>query len=321
MRKILVAVQRDDEWSATLQAIRTDHYHMLHGRSDVVVKEDLDLLLKSPGGNLLTFEARVIRVTPGKGAALEVYERDERKPRGWRRERAGSCTMPFVPELDEGQTIKEFLTAPGEFDSGVHETLSVDTAERTTPDLSAPVASETDFAASPGPEPDRTETLSAEVALEPSSEGDPGEGGGAPEPDAASTVHARLHRLSVTEKQKAATTGDRVERGILARDNLKQVHLFVLKNPKVQDDEVLEYAKYAGLSPQALTYIAENARWMRSAQLRFTLVRNPQVPADVARRVIETLSVNEIRFLAKAEHVKSDVRLAARKALERKGLM
>lgn len=295
MRKILVAVKRDDEWSAVLHAIRTDHYHLLQGRSDVAIREDLDLLLKSPGGNLLTYEARVVRVTPGKGATLEVYERDERKPRGWRREVAGTSTTPFEPALDEGHTVREFEGAPGEFDSGVQEALQVDTSDKTAPDLA------------PGPMSEPVPPL--DVGGSPAAAETPG------------TLHGRLQKLTVAEKQKLALTAERAERGILVRDNLKQVHVCVLKNPKVQDDEVLEYSKYAGLSAQALTAIAENARWMRSPQLRFNLVRNPQVPADVARRVIETLSVNEVRFLAKAEHVKSDVRQAARKYLERKGLL
>lgn len=286
MRKILVVVKRDDEWSAVLQAIREDHYHLLAGRVDMSTSEEFDLLLKSPGGNLLTYEARVVRVTPGKGAALEVYAPDERKPRGWGRKVLEQVTRPIGPDdLDTGGTVKELVGAP-EFDSDLHQSLQVDTSDKTAPDVSA-----------------------SEVPVEPTEAG------------AANTAFARLQKLSVAEKQKLALSAERTERAILAHDNLKQVHVFVLKNPRVTDDEALEYVRYAGFSAQALTYVADNARWMRSSQLRFSLVKNPQVPGDVARRVIETLSVNEVRFLAKAEHVKSDVRQAARKHLEKKGLM
>jgi hypothetical protein len=286
MRKILVVVKRDDEWSAVLQAIREDHYHLLAGRVDVGTSEELDLLLKSPGGNLLTYEARVVRVTPGKGAALEVYAPDEKKPRGWSRKVLERVMRPIEPEdLDAGGTVKEFAGAP----------------EVAAPEVAAPEVA--------APEVPAAEVPAAEVPAEPTDAGAP------------NTAFTRLQKLSVTEKQKLALTAERTERAILARDNLKQVHVFVLKNPRVTDDEALEYTRFAGLSAQALTYIADNARWMRSSQLRFSLVKNPQVPGDVARRVIETLAVNEVRFLAKAEHVKTDVRQAARKYLERKGLL
>ncbi len=271
MRRVVVVVKRDDEWSAVLKAIRDDHYHLLAGRSDVALKEELDLLLKSPGGQLLEFEARVLRVTPGKGAALEVYARDDRKPPGWRK----SAAPPEIPaQVPADEACVPIDTAAGE----------TATPEPVGPAPAAPAAA-------------------------------------APADTAPPTLHARLAQLSVSEKQKLALSAERSERALLIRDNLKQVHVFVLKNPRVTDEEVAEYVRYAGLSAQALGYVADNVRWMRSPQLRFELVKNPQVPPDVARRVIETLGVTELRYLAKADRVKTDVRQAARKYLEKKGLL
>jgi hypothetical protein len=299
MRRVVVVVKRDDEWSAVLKAIRDDHYHLLAGRSDVALKEELDLLLKSPGGLLLEFEARVLRVTPGKGAALEVYARDDRKPPGWRK-RAALAEIPAHLSADVSAELSG-PQAPGsasEFDSGVHAGLQADTADVTAPDVCAPTA-----------------TAPVETAAP------VGPAAPAPADTAAPTLHARLAQLSVSEKQKLALSAERSERALLIRDNLKQVHVFVLKNPRVTDEEVAEYVRYAGLSAQALGYVADNVRWMRSPQLRFELVKNPQVPPDVARRVIETLGVTELRYLAKADRVKTDVRQAARKYLEKKGLL
>jgi hypothetical protein len=288
----------------------------LAGRDDVALKEELDLLLKSPGGLLLEFEARVMRVTPGKGAALEVYGRDEKKPKNWRKKALEEVTLPLPPEpLDDGRTVKEF-GGGAEFDSGLHAALQVDTSDKTAPDLGLPPETEPHLDAGLDPAAEESEPGAPPVAADVL-----WAQGSASDVAATNTLFQRIQHLSVNEKQKLAMIADRPERMVLARDNLKQVHAFVLKNPKVQDDEVAEYVRFAGLSPQALGIIADNSRWMRSPQLRFDLVKNPQVPADVARRVIETLSVNEVRFLAKADNVKHDVRQAARKYLERKGMM
>jgi len=306
MRKVFVPVTRSDEWSAVLEAIRADHYHLLTGRQDLSVGEFLTLLLKSPGGSLLTFDARVVRVTPGKGAALEVYAQDERKPRAWKAALARSEPRPEeagpVLEAPTGElTVREFESPGGEFDTGVAEILGEDTRDQTIPEGPAPLFRDT----APAPEAE----ADAKTPEEPADEG------------ARQTAFGRVASLSVTEKQRLAIQATRAERAVLVRDTMKQVHLFGFKNPRIQPEEVQEYAKYGGLSPQAIQYIAEHVRWMQSPQLRLTLVRNPQVPRDVAIRLIEGLQPNDVRALAKSDGVRPDVRGAARKWLEKRGLL
>lgn len=136
-----------------------------------------------------------------------------------------------------------------------------------------------------------------------------------------STLFERIKDMTVVEKQRLALSASKTERTILIRDPLKQVHLFVLKNPRVRQDEVLEYAKYGGLAPQALKYIADNKTWMQSPQLRLSLVRNPNIPMESARLIMAQLQHMDLRKLMKSGAVRPDIRSLARKEAQKKGLI
>jgi len=135
------------------------------------------------------------------------------------------------------------------------------------------------------------------------------------------TLYGRIHKLGTDQKRVLALTGNRAVRAILARDVVKQVHLFVLKNPRIGTDEVSEYARYPGLSPEALTYVAANSTWLRTPGLRFSLMRNPNVPHETAQALVESLGGDELRFLGKSSEIRNDVATLARKVMERKGML
>jgi hypothetical protein len=135
------------------------------------------------------------------------------------------------------------------------------------------------------------------------------------------TLYSRIHKLTTDQKRVLALTGNRSVRAILARDVVKQVHLFVLKNPRIGTDEVSEYARYPGLSPEALSFIAVNGVWMKTPGLRFSLIKNPNVPHETAQAVVDSLNGDELRFLGKSAEVRTDIATLARKVMEKKGML
>lgn len=269
MRKLLEQISDPSHWDATLRAIRTARYHLLTGHDDVRPGELLRLILRSPDATLETFDARVTRVTPGKGAALEVYP-------------VGLAPWDYDTEVTT-ERIPE--NAPPE------EARTDTPVEDESPADEAPPVEEAGPAATPEP------------------------------PSPRRTLHARIQALSAQEKKKLAMTADRTERAILIRDQLKQIHPYVLRNPLIQQEEVGEYAKYAGLSPVAIKFISEQLRWMQSPTLRFTLMRNPQIPREVAASIADGLNLNQLRWLLKHSGVRPDIRQVARRILERRGAM
>ena len=269
MRKLLEQIDDPSLWDATLRAIQTARYHLLTGREDVSAGEQLRLMLRSPDATIVSFDARVTRVTPGKGAALEIYP-------------ASLAPWSDDPDVRSAPSAERAPTEEAHADAPV---------EDASPAAKGPPVAGASPAAAPEP------------------------------PSARRTLHARIQALSAQEKKKLAMTADRAERAILIRDQLKQIHPYVLRNPLIQQEEVGEYAKYAGLSPVAIKFISEQLRWMQSPTLRFTLVRNPQIPREVAASIADGLNLNQLRWLMKHSGVRPDIRQVARRILERRGKM
>ncbi len=130
-----------------------------------------------------------------------------------------------------------------------------------------------------------------------------------------SNLYSRIRSLTVPQKRQLARTGNRVARNLLIRDTNKAIHPFVLMNPRITLDEVMEYSKAPNLAVEALKTIAQNTTWMKSRQVVFNLVRNPSMPVDIASRLVSRLSPMELRMVAHSSGIRSPVAAAARKIL------
>ena len=75
------------------------------------------------------------------------------------------------------------------------------------------------------------------------------------------TVAERIAALTVGQKIALAISADRESRLQLFRDINKSLHAYVLRNPRIQVEEVLFAAKLNGLSADALKAIAEHKEW------------------------------------------------------------
>lgn len=123
----------------------------------------------------------------------------------------------------------------------------------------------------------------------------------------------RLKALTAQQKMALALSGSRDERTALLRDPIKVLHVYVLKNPRLGLDEVLNAAKNPNLSPDALRMIADNREWSGSGQVCTALVRNPRTPLPIALQLIERLPASEVRTLAKGGAREQIVHAARRK--------
>lgn len=129
------------------------------------------------------------------------------------------------------------------------------------------------------------------------------------------TVAALLERLGPTQKMRLALSGSREERLALLRDINKMLHLYVLKNPRIQLDEVQFAARSSNLAPEALKFIAEHVEWGQNPQVCAALVRNPKTPMDTALRVLDRVPESELRNLARGGGRAPLVQAARRKLI------
>jgi hypothetical protein len=140
----------------------------------------------------------------------------------------------------------------------------------------------------------------------------------APEPAdggrAASDLHTRLRSATAHEKMQIALHGNKDERGLIIRDpNAKLLHQYVLKNPKLQLDEVATIAALRTVSAEVLKYIAGRREWAQRPEIAAALVRNPKTPVPLAVRLVPFLSVTDLRQLAKAPSTRAPILREVRK--------
>lgn len=127
------------------------------------------------------------------------------------------------------------------------------------------------------------------------------------------TLLQRLQTMTVAERIKLALHGNREARMLLLRDSNKLIRRFVLKNPRVNDDEVIAVAKNRSADDEVLRVIAESREWTKNYQVRLALVTNPKTPLVLAMRHLSSLYERDIRALAKSKNVSATISTQAKR--------
>jgi len=140
-------------------------------------------------------------------------------------------------------------------------------------------------------------------------------GAAAPRGSDRQTLAQRLAQLSVTEKLRLATHGERDARVLLARDRAAPVQCGLVRNPKLTLDEAQALAQNPQLAGEAADALANHPTWGMSSPIVFALVRNPRTPVSVAIALVGRLAPADLRVVAKGLHVRTAIAHAARKRL------
>jgi hypothetical protein len=126
------------------------------------------------------------------------------------------------------------------------------------------------------------------------------------------TITQRIMKMSVAEKIKLATLGNREARTILVRDANKLVSLAAAQSPRITDGEILSLANSKTASAEILRYIYENRDFLKTYAIRVALVRNPKVPLPTALKFLPTLQDKDIKELARDRNVPVTVQAQAK---------
>jgi hypothetical protein len=121
--------------------------------------------------------------------------------------------------------------------------------------------------------------------------------------------------MGVSEKIKAALSGDKEWRKLLLQDSNKLVSSAVLKNPRISDGEVLAIAKNKGSSEEMIRLITQNREWMKNYAIKQALVIHPRVPPGQAIRYMGTLTERDLKVIAKSREVAKVIVNNARRML------
>jgi hypothetical protein len=146
---------------------------------------------------------------------------------------------------------------------------------------------------------------------------EPVEGGSMPPPTPEQeqkrlTMTQRVLRMSVAEKIKLATLGNREARSLLLRDSNRLVSLAAAQSPRITDGEILGLANSRTTSADVLRYIYERRDFLKVYTLRAALVRNPKVPLPTALKFLPTLQERDIKELSRDRNVPATVQAQAK---------
>ena len=67
------------------------------------------------------------------------------------------------------------------------------------------------------------------------------------------------------------------------------------------------------VSPDLLLALANRREWASRPEVAVALARNPKLPPMIAVRLLEYVSAQDLRFLAKDPHARPPIQQAARK--------
>jgi hypothetical protein len=128
--------------------------------------------------------------------------------------------------------------------------------------------------------------------------------------------HERLRKLSLTDQQKIARSGDLNDRVTLERIYGKHVWEGLLHNPKLTVPEVARIARKGTMPRPLLEFIVDNNAWIQAAIVRRALLGNPRVSGEAIMKLLRITPKHELRTIYKTTTYSSQVREAARKVLD-----
>lgn len=132
---------------------------------------------------------------------------------------------------------------------------------------------------------------------------------------ATGTVWDRLRGMTPPQKMLLAAKADRATRAVMIQDSDPMVLFALLKNPRLEIDEVVRAAKSSALGFQAAELILKTAQWSGSLEVRVAMIHNPKLPLPLALRILPSLPEAEVRLIAKGAATSAPLKAAALRRL------
>ena len=128
----------------------------------------------------------------------------------------------------------------------------------------------------------------------------------------------RVLRMSVSEKIKLATLGNKEARTLLLRDSNKLVCMAAVTSPRITDGEVMVLANSRTLNSDVLRHIYSNREYLKIYAIKMSIVKNPKVPLPTALKFMYTLQEKDIKDLARDRNVPQTIQAQAKAWLMKK---
>jgi len=129
------------------------------------------------------------------------------------------------------------------------------------------------------------------------------------------TLTQRLLQMTVSEKIKLATLGNKEARTILLRDTNRLVCTAAAQSPRITESEIVALSNSRTVHEDVLRVIYTNREWLKLYQVKLNLVKNPKTPLPTALRFLTHVRPNDLKDLQKNRNVPHAIQTGARNLL------
>ncbi len=163
------------------------------------------------------------------------------------------------------------------------------------------------------PAEDTAQQIMADYAAELAEEAQPAPQAETPEQQQKRlTISQRITRMSVSEKIKLATLGNKEARTLLLRDTNKLVCMAAVTSPRITDGEIMTLANSRTVNSEVLRHIFTDREYLKIYAIKMALVKNPKVPLPTALKFLLTLQDKDIKDLARDRNVPQTIQAQAK---------
>jgi hypothetical protein len=128
----------------------------------------------------------------------------------------------------------------------------------------------------------------------------------------------RVLKMSVSEKIKLATLGNKEARTLLLRDSNKLVCMAAATSPRITDGEILGLANSRVVNADVLRYIYSSREFLKTYAIKMAIVKNPKVPLPTALKLLLTLQEKDIKELSRDRNVPQTIQAQAKSFIMKK---
>lgn len=138
------------------------------------------------------------------------------------------------------------------------------------------------------------------------------------EEDKKLTINQRFMKMSVSQKIKFVSMGNKEVRTFGLRDPNKLVALATIQSPRITDREVLSQAGSKTCQADVLRYIYSSRHWTKEYSVKVALMNNPKAPSGVTLKWLPLLRDADLKNLAKNKNIPQVLATQARLAIAKK---
>jgi hypothetical protein len=133
------------------------------------------------------------------------------------------------------------------------------------------------------------------------------------------SLYGQIMKMSVSEKIKLATVGNREARNLLIKESNRIILSAVINSPKLTEDDALMYASNRSLSDEVIKLITLKKQFLQNYKIKLALVTNPKTPQTISIKLLNYVMEKDLRNLAKDKNVNPLISRQAIRVLAKKG--